>query len=121
MRITENDLRAHGNQLVDEEESGLEHLLVHHDQPVALSGCHDGDRHRVRGECRPRLVLELRYMVAHVRLNLECLLRRNDQILSVYLALDSKALETHSRRSQMLDACILDAQLGMCHRGKPDE
>src|SRR5688572_33464641 len=101
MGVAENDLRSHRNQLVDEEQSRLEHLLVHHDESVALSGCHDGDRHGVRGECRPRLVLELRYMVAHVRLNLEGLLRWNYQILAIDLALDSKALEAHSRRSQV--------------------
>src|SRR5579859_6732631 len=38
MRITENDARTHGDQLVGEEEPRLEHLFENHDRSLGLRG-----------------------------------------------------------------------------------
>src|SRR6266550_4421872 len=109
MRIAENDSCAHRREFVDEEHARLEHLLVHENQPLALSRGHDCDRHRIGRERRPRLVLELWNVAPHVGLYLSRLFGGNDQVVSVLDALYAESRETHPCRPQMLDARVLDS------------
>ena len=83
MRIAEHDARAHADQLVDEEEARLEHLLVDEDHALALRRGHERDRHRVRRERRPRLILELRHVPAEIALDHHLLLGGDDEILAL--------------------------------------
>ena len=121
MRIAEHDARAHADQLVDEEQARLEHLLVNEHEPLALRRGDERDRHRVGRERRPRLILELRHVSAEVALNDLLLLRRNDEVRSVDDARDAEAREAHQRRAQMLDAGVGDANVRRRHRGQADE
>src|SRR6478736_4364123 len=45
MGVAEYDARAHPDQLVHEEQAGLEHLLVDDDHSLALGGGDERDRH----------------------------------------------------------------------------
>src|SRR3954469_22105941 len=121
VRIAKDDARTHRRQLVHEEHSRLEHLLVHQDDPFALRGGNDRDRHRIRREGRPRLVLELRDMAAHVALDLERLLGRDNEVGTVLDAFDAEAREAHARRAKVLDAGVLDSKLRPGHGGEADE
>src|SRR6185437_12202351 len=121
MRIAQHDARAHPNQLVDEEQPRLEHLLVHQDEPVALCRGDDGDRHEVRGEGGPRLIFELGHVPAQVRANRATLLGGDDQIVAHHRAFDAEPLEAEPRRAEMLHACSHDAKLGARDRREPDE
>src|SRR6266480_3922864 len=121
MWIAEDDACAHGGKLVDEEKAGLEHLLVHEDEALALRRRYDCDRHRVRGERRPWLVFELRHVTAHVRLDLTGLFGRHDQVGPVLFALDTQSGKSKSRGAQVLDSGVLDPQLGLRDRRQPNE
>src|SRR5689334_2681448 len=95
--IAQHDAGSHRRELIDEEHPRLEHLLVHHDQAFALCRSDDRDRHCISRECRPRLILELRDVPAHVALDLARLLRRHDQVGTLDFTLDAQSLESHAR------------------------
>ena len=89
--------------------------------PFALRRGDDGDGHGIGGERRPRLIFELRHVVAEVGLDLPPLLCRHDEIVAVLDAFDAEPRESHSRRAEMLDARRFDPQLRACRRGESDE
>src|SRR5581483_5062826 len=67
--IAERDPSAHRDQLVDEEQAVLEHLLEDQDLAVGLRGERERDRGQVGRERGPGAVLELRDRVADVGLD----------------------------------------------------
>src|SRR5215208_464779 len=121
VRVAEHYPRAHADQLVHEEHSRLEHLLVHEDHPLALRRGHDRDRHHVGRERRPGLVLELRHVATEVALDDHLLILRHDQVVARGLAANAHPLEAHQHRAEVLDAGGLDAQLGARDGGESDE
>src|SRR6266550_3096479 len=121
MRVAQDNLRTHRDQFVDEEQSRLEHLLMHHDQAFALCRCNDRDGHRIRRERRPRLIFELGNVIAQVRLNFPALLSRHDEIIAILDTFDAESSETHSRRAKVLDSGGFDSQLGARGRRESDE
>src|SRR6188508_3338131 len=60
-------------------------------------------------------------MPAEIRLDRALLNRRNDEIGAVDLAGNSEPSEAHEGRTQVLDARVGDADLGLGDRGQPDE
>ena len=121
VRIAEHDARAHADELVDEEQSRLEHLLVDEHDALALRRRDERDRHRVGRERGPRLVLELGHVSAQVALNDHLLLGRDDEVLPIDDARHAEPREAHQRGAQMLDAGVGDANLRARHRGEADE
>ena len=121
MRIAEHDARAHADQLVDEEQARLEHLLVDEDHARALRRGDERDRHRIGRERRPRLILELGHVSAEIALNDLLLLGRDDEVGAVDRARDAEPREAHQRRAQMLDAGVGDADLRAGDGGEADE
>ena len=81
-------------------------------QSLALRCRNDGDGHGIGRECRPRLILQLRHVIAEVRLNLTALLGGNDEVIAFDLdtRYPSRA-NPMQRRTEMLDARRLDANL----------
>ena len=112
VRIAEHDARAHADQLVHEEEARLEHLLVDHDDALALRRRDERDGHGVGREGRPRLILELRHGAAEVAADLHLLLGGDDEVVALDAADDAEPLEAHEGGAQVLDAGVLDGDLG---------
>src|SRR5688572_12825524 len=121
MRIAQHDASAHADQLVDEEETRLEHLLVDDDDPFALRRRDEGDGHRIRGEGGPRLILELWHRAAEIAADHHVLLPGDDQVLSLDAADDAEPLEAHQSRAEVLHARTLDGDLGARDRSQSDE
>ena len=67
------------------------------------------DRHRIRREGRPGLVLELRHGAAEVAPDDHLLVLRDDEVLALDAADDAEPLEAHERGAEVLDAGALDA------------
>ena len=61
MRITEDDLCAHVDELIDEEESAFEHLLVNQHGTFGLCGCNKEHAEQVRCESRPWSIADVHY------------------------------------------------------------
>jgi hypothetical protein len=121
MRVAEDDPRAHGNELVDEEQAALEHLLEDQDRPLRLRGDGDGDRGQVGWERRPRAVLDLRDLAAEVVLDLELLARGDGHRRVVQLDADAEALEVREDRPDVLGGYVLDGHVPAGDRGEADE
>ena len=66
VRVAEDDPRAHRDELVDEEEPALEHLLEDEHRPRRLRRRDDRDRREVGGERGPDAALDLRDLAAEV-------------------------------------------------------
>ncbi len=111
VRIAEHDPGAHADQLVDEEEPRLEHLLEDQHHPLALGGGHHGDRHRVGREGRPGAVLELGHVAAEVGADPAFLLGIDDQRGAVEPRPDAEALEAEQRAAQVVGADAFDREL----------
>jgi hypothetical protein len=58
VRVAQDDLRAHVDQFVREEQAALEHLLVDEHAAFGLGGHHQYDAQQVGSETRP-------WMIAH--------------------------------------------------------
>ena len=79
MRVTEDDLRAHRNQLVYKEEPALVHLFVDDDRALGLGGCDQGDAHQVGRERGPRRIVDLGHRAAEIGANVQILTVFDDQ------------------------------------------
>src|SRR5262245_9657946 len=77
MRIAEDDPRPPRDELVDEEQPALEHLLEDEHRPARLCRRSDGDRGEVGGKRRPDPALDLRDLPTQVVLDMEILARRD--------------------------------------------
>ena len=83
MRVAEDDLRAHGDELVDEVETALVHLLMDDDGAFGLGGGDEGDAHEIGRKGRPRCVVDLRHGAAEVGLDAQALCTGDDQVLAL--------------------------------------
>src|SRR5579862_3619797 len=121
MRIAQNDPRAHPNQFVHEKHARFEHLLMHQDQTLTLGRRHDGDRHEIGGERRPRLIFELWDMASQVAPDLPALLSGDDEVIAVDHAFDAETGKAHAYGSEVFHAGIGDAELGARDRREADK
>src|SRR5205823_6877369 len=93
VRVAEDDPRAHADELVDEEEAVLEHLLEDEDRPPRLGRDRERDRGEVGRERWPRPVLDLRYLTAEIVLDGEDLAVGDEHARLLELELHAEALE----------------------------
>ena len=100
--IAERDPSAHGEQLVDEEEAVLEHLLEDQDRTPRLGGEGEGDRGQVGRERRPGTVVDLRDRVAEVVPDLERLVRWHEHVVALDHRLQAEAREVAADRDQVV-------------------
>ena len=70
MRVAQDDLRAHVDEFVDEEEAAFKHLLVEKHAPLGLRGHDKENRKEVGGETRPGRVGQRHERAVDERLNL---------------------------------------------------
>ena len=117
MRVAQDDPRAHPDQLVDEEEPALEHLLEDQDRAPGLRSHRQGDRRRVRGECRPDTGLDLRDLPAEVVLHNELLARRYVNRVVHHVDLDAELGEVREDRDEVLRLAALDRERAAGDRG----
>ena len=121
MGVAQHNARPHADELIREVQPRLKHLLVKEDHPLALRGGHDGDRHGVGRERGPRLILELRHMPAEIILHDARLIGRHDEIVTLDLAADPQAFETHERAAKVLHPRAFDTQRRTGDRSEADE
>ena len=93
VRIAQDDLRAHVDELVDKEQPGLEHLLVDEDTALALRGHDEHHRQQVRGQARPGSVGEGHDGPVQERVDLIALLRRHIDVVAPLLQVHAQAAE----------------------------
>src|SRR2546430_2764817 len=121
MRIAEYDARAHADQLVDEEQPGLEQLLENQQQSFALGRDHDRDGHEIGRKRRPGSVLEFRDVAAEVRPDATFLAGIHDELIAVEPWAHTQSLEGQKRRPEVIAAYAVDRQRTARHGREPDE
>src|SRR5438128_2519106 len=121
MRIAQHDARAHADQLVHEEESRLEQLLEHQQDPLALRRDHDRNRHQIGREGGPRAVLQLRHVPAQVGADAALLTGIHDQLGAVEARSHAQALEPQQDAAEILASHAVDRDRTVRHGGEPDE
>ena len=88
------------DELVDEEQPVLEHLLEDEDRPLRLRRDRERDRRQVGGKRRPRAVLDLRDLAAEVVLRSELLTGRNVHARPVDLDAHAEPREVRQDRDR---------------------
>ena len=111
MRVAEDDPRAHRDELVDEEEPALEHLLEDEHRPRRLRGRDDRDRRQVGGERGPDAALDLRDLAAEVVEHPQPLPRRDAERGVPDLELDPELAERGHDREQVVRLHVLDHEV----------
>ena len=121
VRVAENDACSHRDELVDEEEPALEHLLEDENRSVRLCRGDDGDRREVGREGRPRAVLDLRNLPTEIVLDHELLPGRHAERRLPHLDPNPEALEGRQDGDQIARLDVLDREIASRRRGQADE
>ena len=121
VRVAEDDPRAHRDELVDEEQPALEHLLEDEHRARRLRRGDDGDRGEVGRERRPDAALDLRDLAAEVVHDAELLARRHAQGRLPHLELDPELAERGHDRDQVVRLDVLDRDVAARDRGERRE
>ena len=85
VRVAEDDLRAHVNQFVHEEQSALKHLLMDKHRSPCLCSYHKYDGQQVRCQSRPGRIGYGEDRAVEERLDLIMLLCRYNYIVAIHL------------------------------------
>ena len=121
MRVAQNDLGTHVDELVDKEQAALKHLLVNQDAPPRLGRRHQDNGQQIRGEARPRRVGHSQQAAIDEGVDLVVVLGRDLQVLSPALHADAQTLEHVGDDAKLVVRAILDGDFTLCHRREADE
>ena len=121
VRVAEDDLCAHVNQLIHEEKAAFEHLLMYKNGACSLRGRHQDDAEEVGREAGPDLIGDGEYAAVYERVDFIKVLGGNMNVITSEFHLYSQSLESGGDDAQVLKSYIGDGQLALSHRGKPYE
>ena len=121
VRVAEDDLRTHVDELVDEEEAALEHLLVYEHGTLCLRRHHEEYRQQVGREAGPRGVGDGHYGAVDEALDGVVLLLGNVYVVAALLEAYSEAGELCRYDAEVVVRDILYRKLRLRHGGHADE
>src|SRR4029453_1148980 len=121
VRVAEDDPRPHGDELVDEKEPALEHLLEDQDRSVRLRGARERDRREVRRESGPDAALDLRNLAAEIVDDSQVLLRGDVHRAAVNVHADPELAERRDDRDEVVRLDVLDRHVSARYRGERRE
>ena len=121
MGIAEDDPGAHRDELVDEEQAALEHLLEDEHGARGLRRRDDGDRGEVGREGGPDAALDLRDLPAEIVDDAEHLAGRHAQGRLPHLELDPELPERRHDRDQVVRLDVLDREVAPRDGGERGE
>ena len=119
--VAKNDLRAHVNQLVDEEEAAFKHFLVDEHTALGLSGHHQYDAHQVRSKTRPGGIVNGHDGTVDEGLYFVFFLPGNENIIPFEFHLNSHAFEDPWNDAKFFYHSIFDGDLRLGHCCQADE
>ena len=121
VRVAEDNLRTHVDELVGEEEAALEHLLVEEHAALRLGGHHQQHRQQVGGEAGPGGVGYRHDGAVDKRLHLIVVVIGYPQIVVLLLHLHAQPAEGVGDDAQVAHRHIVDAYAVAHHGGHADE
>ena len=121
MRVAEDNLGAHVDELIDEEQTALEHLLMEQYGAARLGGYHDEHAEQVGCQSGPRCIGQRHDGTVDKRVDYIMLLSGNIQVLTIHLHADTQSAEGLRNDAQVLDGDVLDADAVATHGSHSDE
>ena len=101
VRIAEDNLCAHVDEFVSEEETALKHLLMEKYTSLRLRSHHDENRKEVGGKTGPRRICQCHKRTIDKRLNLIALSARDEQIVALHLNFNAESAESIGDNAQI--------------------
>ena len=119
--IAEDNLCAHVDELIDEEETRLEHLLMDEHHATGLGGCDKQDGEEVGREAGPGGVGDGHDGPVDERVNLIVIVGGDIEVVAALLDGDAEATEGVGNDAEVRDGHVADGELGACHGCHADE
>ena len=121
VRVAENNLCTHIDELVDEEQSALEHLLMEEHAATCLCRHNEENRQEVGGKSWPWGIGKRHDGSIDKGIYDVVLLFRNKEVVALNLYLHTQSAESLGNDSQVADRHVLDAYTGSTHGSHTDE
>ena len=121
VRVAEDNLRAHVDEAVHEEQAALEHLLVDEHAALALGGHHQHHGQEVRRKAGPGGIGQGHDGTVQERVNLIAVLLRDKDVIPLLLQLDAQAPESVRNDAQVIIGGVFDGKAALADGGHADE
>ena len=121
MRVAQDNLGTHIYQLVDEEQTALEHLLMYQYRAASLSSHYDEHRKEVRCESRPRCICQSQNGAVDERVDDVVRLTWDEEVVALYFYLNAQSAECVWNDTKLTYGTILDAYAVAHHCCHTDE
>ena len=121
VRVAEDDLCAHVDEFVHEEESALKHLLMEEHRALGLCGYHDEHREQVGGQSGPGGVGQRHDGAVDEGVHLVVVLPGDDEVVALDVNPHAEPAEGIGDDAQVPDRHVLDADAVAHHGGHADE
>ena len=121
VRVAEDDLRTHIDELVDEEESRLEHLLMDKDDAACLGGSDEEDGQKVGREARPGCVGNGHDGAIDERVDLIMVVGGYIEVVAALFDGDAETTEGIGNDAEVGHGDVGDGEFGARHGSHTDE
>ncbi len=121
VRVAENNLCAHINEFVDEEQTALKHFLMEEHRSPRLRGHHDEHREQVGSQSWPRRIGECHDGAVNEGVHLIVFLLRDVEVVVLFTDFDAQPPESVGNDAEVTQRHVLDAYAVAHHGGHPDE
>src|SRR6185436_17436183 len=121
MRITENDLGSHVDQLIDQEQPAFKHFLVDKYSTICLCSCHQNHTQQIRCKARPDCISDGEDGAIDESIDFIILLARNEQIITAQFHFNPEPLKNTWYNTKMRIADIPNGDFRFRHCSEPDE
>ena len=121
VRVAKDNLRAHVDKFIDEEQTALEHLLVEEHRSACLSSHRNEHGEQVRSQSWPRRIGNGHGGTVDERLNLVVALARHKEVVILDFHLDAHATEGIGNDAEVLERHVFDADAVTTHGCQADE
>ena len=121
MRVAEDNLGAHVDELIDEEQTALEHLLMEQDGAARLGGYHDEHAEQVGRQSGPGGISQCHDGAIDKRVDYIVLLAGDIQVVTIHLHTDTQSAKGFRNDAQVLDGDVFDADAVATHGSHSDE
>ena len=121
VRVAEDDLRTHIDELVDKEETRLEHLLMDEDDAACLGGSDEEDGQKVGREARPGCVGNGHDGAIDERVDLIMVVGWYIEVVAALFDGDAETTEGIGNDSEVGHRDVGDGEFGARHGSHTDE
>ena len=116
VRVTQNNLRSHFNELIHKEETAFEHFLMEQDRPLGLRSHHNQHTQQIGSQTGPGCISQRHERTVDKRLDFIMVLPRDIKVVTLGFNPYAQSLEHIGNHAQIAQGDILDTQ-AVAHHG----